>query len=267
VNGELAAIVLAGGRSSRMGTSKAMLDWHGAPLLRRVTGILQRVAEPVLVVHASGQPLPPLPGVRLVTDARPGRGPLEGIAAGMRELAGSCEAVFVSGTDVPLLHPGFVRGVAASLDGYEVALPVADGHDHPLGAAYRMSLLPQAERLLAAGRLRTGFLLEGARVRRLDRDELVEPQSLRNLNTPEEYAAALAEPQPEISLIAEGALTAQLGFSSRRLRAATLATAIRDTPGLAGLLPRARLALNGEPVAADPSMPLVDGDVVAVMAP
>jgi molybdenum cofactor guanylyltransferase len=266
VSGELAAIVLAGGRSSRMGTSKAMLDWHGAPLLRRVTGILQRVAEPVLVVHASGQPLPPLPGVRLVTDGRPGRGPLEGIAAGMRELAGSCEAVFVSGTDVPLLHPAFVRGVAAALEGYDVALPVADGHDHPLGAAYRLSLLPQVERLLAAGRLRTGFLLEGARVRRLERDELVQPQSLRNLNTPQEYAGALAEPQPQIALAACGALPARLGFSSRRLRAATLGTVIRDTPGLAELLPRARLVLNGAPIQADPSMPLVDGDVVAVTA-
>ena len=49
---DLAAIVLAGGRSSRMGTAKAGLDWHGIPLLRRVTGILQRLAAPVVVVHA-----------------------------------------------------------------------------------------------------------------------------------------------------------------------------------------------------------------------
>jgi molybdopterin-guanine dinucleotide biosynthesis protein A len=260
----LGAIVLAGGRSSRMRASKAMLDWHGAPLLRRVTGILQRVADPVVVVHAAGQRLPPLPGVRLVADGRPGRGPLEGIAAGMRELAGSCNAVFVSSTDVPLLHPSFVRGVAASLDGHDVALPVADGHEHPLGAAYRLSLLPQVEQLLAADRLRTGFLLEGSRVRRLGRDELVEPQSLRNLNTPQEYAAALGEPQPEISLEAHGALRTRLGFSSRRVRAATLATAIRNTPGLADVLAQVVIALNGERLQADPSTPLVDGDVLAV---
>lgn len=260
----LGAIVLAGGRSSRMGTSKAMLDWHGAPLLRRVTGILQRVADPVVVVHAPGQQLPPLPDARLVVDRRPGRGPLEGIAAGMRELAGSCDAVFVSSTDVPLLHPGFVLGVAASLDGHDVALPVADGHNHPLGAVYRLSLLSQVEQLLAADRLRTTFLFEGARVRRLDRDQLVEPQSLRNLNTPEEYDAALAEPQPEISLEAHGALRARLGFSSGRLRAATLATAIRDTPGLAEVLAHSLMALNGERLQVDPSTPLVDGDVLTV---
>ena len=60
----LGAIVLAGGRSSRMGAPKALLDWHGGTLVRRVTGILQRIADPVVVVHADGQELPTLPGRR-----------------------------------------------------------------------------------------------------------------------------------------------------------------------------------------------------------
>src|SRR5690349_10632323 len=108
-----AAIVLAGGRSSRMGTPKAALDWHGSTLLRRVTGIVDRaVAGPVVVVSAPGQTLPELhPSVEVVEDAREGRGPLQGLAAGLAAIDDRAEAAYVSSTDVPLLHPAFVQHV------------------------------------------------------------------------------------------------------------------------------------------------------------
>jgi molybdopterin-guanine dinucleotide biosynthesis protein A len=262
---ELGAIVLAGGRSSRMGTPKALLDWHGATLLQRITGILARVADPVVVVHAAGQLLPELPGVRLVADRAPDGGPLEGIAAGMRALDGRSEVAFVSSTDVPLLHPRFVRGVVAALPGHDVALPVADGHHHPLGAAYRLSLLARVEQLLADGDPRPASLFAAVRVARLAPGDLPEPQSLRNLNTPQQYAAALAEPQPEIELRAEAAAAELLGFTHRAVRAATLSTLLHDTPGLGDLLTGARLTLNGRPLT-DPSTPLVEGDVVSAGA-
>ena len=121
----LGAIVLAGGRSSRMGAPKALLDWHGGTLVRRVTGILQRVADPVVVVHAAGQELPTLPGVERVVDRAPDRGPLEGMAAGLRAVADRCPAVFVSGTDLPFLHPDLVRALAAARAEHDVAVPVA----------------------------------------------------------------------------------------------------------------------------------------------
>ena len=83
-------IVLAGGRSSRMGTPKAALEWHGSTLLRRVTGIVARAAGgPVVVVRAPGQELPALPrGVEIAEDAREGRGPLQGLAAGLAAVEG-----------------------------------------------------------------------------------------------------------------------------------------------------------------------------------
>src|SRR5687768_14902369 len=73
-------IVLAGGRSTRMGRPKAALEWHGSTLLHRVAGIVGRVVDgPVVVVRAAGQELPGLPpGARTVEDAREGRGPLQG---------------------------------------------------------------------------------------------------------------------------------------------------------------------------------------------
>src|SRR5713226_6818959 len=104
-----AGIVLAGGRSSRMGTSKAALEWHGSTLLRRVTGVLARVVDgPVVVVRAPGQALPALPPqIDVVDDPREGLGPLQGLAAGLAATADRAEAAFACSTDLPFLHPAF----------------------------------------------------------------------------------------------------------------------------------------------------------------
>jgi len=245
------AIVLAGGRSSRMGTPKALLNWHGSTLVRRVTGILQRVADPVVVVHADGQELPPLPGVERVVDHAPDRGPLEGMAAGLRAVAGRCPAVFVSGTDLPFLHPDLVLALAAARRDHDVAVPVADGHVHHLCAVYGTDLLAEAEQQLAYDRLRVGLLLEGIDVLRLDATALPHPESLRNLNRDDAYRQALAEPQPRITLPA--------GFP---IRAATLGEAIRLAPALGVEQSDRTLRLNGAAIEPDPTTPLVEGDVL-----
>ncbi|MGQ0577248.1 MAG: NTP transferase domain-containing protein, partial [Pseudonocardia sp.] len=80
-----AGVVLAGGRSSRMGSPKAALEWHGSTLLARAAGVLARVVDgPVVVVAAPGQELPALPaGVEVARDPVGGRGPVPGIAAGL----------------------------------------------------------------------------------------------------------------------------------------------------------------------------------------
>src|ERR687893_2081126 len=106
-----AGVVLVGGRSSRMGTPKAALEWHGSTLLRRVVGLVARAVDGhVIVVRAPGQELPELPGeVEQVEDAREGRGPLQGLAAGLAAVGDRAVAAYVSSTDVPLLHPRFIR--------------------------------------------------------------------------------------------------------------------------------------------------------------
>jgi molybdopterin-guanine dinucleotide biosynthesis protein A len=246
----LGAIVLAGGRSRRMGTSKALLDWHGGTLVRRVTGILQRVADPVVVVHAGGQELPPLPGVERAVDRTSDRGPMEGIAAGLRAVASRCPAVFVAGTDLPFLHPDLVVALATSRGGHDAAVPVADGHVHHLCAVCSSDLLPVVEQELAGDRLRVGLLLEAIDVLRLDAAALPHPESLRNLNTDDAYRQALAEPQPLITLPAGS------------VRAATLGEATRGAPELAVELSGRELLLNGAAVEPDPATPLVEGDVL-----
>ncbi len=243
---DTAAIVLAGGRSSRMGAPKAGLEWHGSTLLRRVVGLAGRAAGPVVVVRAAGQELPPLPeAVRVVNDGRPGRGPLQGLLAGLDALGPAAVVAFVASADMPLLHPGLVaRALAAVGPAVDAAVPRAGGRAHPLAAAYRAEVRPAVEALLAEDRLSMTGLLERLRVAWL---EAGPGDGLVNLNAPADYSAARALPPPGVTVID--------GAAARPARAATLGAAL-------GAGPVRAVAVNGAPVAWDPELPLAEGDRV-----
>ncbi|MET0188574.1 MAG: molybdenum cofactor guanylyltransferase, partial [Pseudonocardia sediminis] len=162
-----AGIVVAGGRSSRMGSSKAWLDWHGVPLLSRTVALLGRALDgPLVVVRGAGQELPELPaGTEVVDDPVPDRGPLPAIGVGLARVADRVDAAFVASVDIPLLRPEFVAAVLGALDGaHDVVLPVAHGHHQPLAAAYRTSLAPTIAELVEAGIGRPPSLFDRVRV-------------------------------------------------------------------------------------------------------
>jgi molybdopterin-guanine dinucleotide biosynthesis protein A len=190
-----AGVVLCGGRSSRMGRAKAWLPFGGELMLQRVVRVVGEVVSPVVVVAAPGQDVPPLPaGVRLVRDDAEGRGPLQGLATGLAALEGKADAAFVASCDVPLLTPAFVRGVLSAVSPDSCLLiPVADGRPHPLAAAYRLTVLPHVRDLLASGTFRLQSLFDRVATQFVPADQLPDAGSLRNLNTPDEYAAALQQ--------------------------------------------------------------------------
>lgn len=178
-----------------MGTSKAMLPFGAETMLQRVVRLMLEAVPTLVVVASPGQELPRLPeSVRVVRDHREGRGPLEGLLAGISGLSGDVSAAYATSCDVPLLNPAFVRRVLELLRDHDIAVPRTEGFHHPLAAAYRPTVLPHIEALLAADRLRPVFLFERVRTREITADELqdVGLESLRNLNTPEDYQAALA---------------------------------------------------------------------------
>ena len=191
------AIVLAGGKSTRMGTSKALLPFGPETMLQRVVRILREVLSPIVVVGAAAQTLPPLDADIIITrDERGERGPLEGLRAGLKALPADVDCAYVTSCDVPLLEPGFVRQMIDFTRGCDVAVMEIDGFAHPLSAVYRRTVLPYVEELLAEDRLRPAFLFELVRTRRVRPDEITaDPglQTLRNLNTPDDYRRALAD--------------------------------------------------------------------------
>ncbi len=193
-----AGIVLCGGRSTRMGVPKATLPFGNETMLQRVVRVLGTVVSPIVVVAAREQELPELPASVIVTrDERDQQGPLEGLRAGLAALPESPGIAYATSCDVPLLEPRFVERMVELCGDHDIAVMEIEGFTHPLSAVYRRSALPHIESLLAQQKLRPAFLFELMRTRRVKPEEMVavdpQLQTLRNLNTMEDYLAALAE--------------------------------------------------------------------------
>jgi molybdenum cofactor guanylyltransferase len=260
-----------------MGTAKAALEWHGSTLLYRASAVMTRSVDgPVVVVAAPGQELPDLPnGVAVVEDPVEGLGPMQGLAAGLAAVGDRAGAAFVCSTDLPFLHPAYVRRVLRGLgDGVDVVLPVARGFRQPLAAAYRTGLAGLIADLLRQGNHRPGMLFKHCAVTQLDDAALLDDvalakydpdlESVANVNTPEEYRAARDREPPEVAVERFGALAKGGGHRPRVVRAATIGHAA-EAVGLT-LDRHIVAALNGDQVTRDGRLPLVAGDTVAFLS-
>jgi len=181
-----------------MGRPKAWLPFREETMLGRVVCLLGEAVSPIVAVAAPDQDVPPLPdSVRIVRDEEKGRGPLQGLLAGLTALDGRADAAYVSSCDVPFLQPRFIGRLVELLGDSMICMPYVGGYYHSLAAIYRIGVRNAVGRLLAENRLRPYFLCEMVPTRVVQADELVDVdptlQSLRNLNAPEEYEAALRD--------------------------------------------------------------------------
>jgi molybdopterin-guanine dinucleotide biosynthesis protein A len=187
-----------------MGRPKAWLPFGPERLLQRVVRLVGRgIGDgPIVVVAAPGQDCPALPSsVIVVRDEVSGRGPLQGLATGLRALPDTVELAYASATDVPFLEPAWIGRLQELIGGDDLAIPFVDGYHHPLAALYRRAtVLPAIAGLLEAGRLRPVFLMEALRTRIVTDGELrgadPELRTLCNLNVPEDYQRAVEQQGP-----------------------------------------------------------------------
>lgn len=146
-------IVLAGGRSTRMGQDKASLPWGNTTMLETVVATLRGELPHVIVVAASGQELPTV-DADVVRDPVPAQGPLRGLATGLAAAAAAGhEWAFATATDVPMLSASVIRLLARPRvdPGVDAVLATADGRHQPLVGAYRTALAGEMAEALAAG--------------------------------------------------------------------------------------------------------------------
>jgi molybdopterin-guanine dinucleotide biosynthesis protein A len=180
-----------------MGRPKLALPFGNETMLGRVVRIVSEVVSPVVVVASAGQPLPPLPEpIFIARDQIEGQGPLAGLAAGLAALNGRADAAYVSSCDVPLLKPDFIRAMIDALEKHEVAVPREGEYEHPLAGVYQTVLEQRAIQLIEAGERSMRDLIResDSRLVNLGVLRVVDPalESLRNVNTPADYDAALA---------------------------------------------------------------------------
>ena len=174
--------ILAGGKSTRMGTDKALLDWHGRTLLDHMVELLRGAADRVQVV-----------GREQLPDELPGLGPLSGIATALKTT--STDANLIIAVDLPLLTQDFLKYLRTRLEtSSHPLLACRIGSDYPLCLGIWRPMLPEIERCLDAGQLSFRRLVEGA-ANVVSESELVQAgfglSIFKNLNTREDYLSSL----------------------------------------------------------------------------
>lgn len=184
----MSGVLVAGGKSRRMGRDKRLLELGGQTLLQRVLSVLQSLFAEVLVVVA--EPLPQLPGqgYRVVTDLIPNRATLGGLYTGL-SLARH-PRIFAVGCDMPFLNPAAVLRLVELGGQADVVMPKLATGLQPMHAVYAKICLPHLERMVQACHLKVQDLVEvpGLTVRLISEKDLgdVDPQLLSffNVNTP-----------------------------------------------------------------------------------
>jgi molybdopterin-guanine dinucleotide biosynthesis protein A len=189
---DVTAVILTGGKSSRMGRPKALLPFDGEPLITHVVRTLKKMFAEAVVVAAPEQELPILPVV-LVRDEVAYQGPVSGIYHGLS--ASSQEICFVTSCDAPFLNLQLIAHLLSQISDYDVVVPFWQERFQPLHAVYRTSVLPLLKEQLDRSELRPISLYPKVRTRKIHEDEIrrldSEGLSFLNMNSPEDYEAAL----------------------------------------------------------------------------
>jgi len=190
---DASAIVLAGGKSSRMGRPKASLLFDGEPLLVHIVRALSHQFSEIVVVAAPSQELPFVPAM-VVRDQVAHQGPVGGLCYGLT--ATGSEVSFVTSCDVAFLNARLIWYLLSRIPDCDVVVPHWQQRLQPLHAVYRRSVLPLLEGQLERGELRPVHLFDRVRTCTVGEDEIrrFDPHgsSFLNMNTPADYQEALS---------------------------------------------------------------------------
>ena len=186
------AVILTGGKSSRMGQPKALLPFDDEPLIAHIIRRLGRIFAETVVVAAPDQELPPLP-VALVHDQVAYQGPVSGIYHGLK--AATKEVCFVTSCDAPFLNLTLISHLISQITDWDVVVPFWQERFQPLHAVYRRSVAPLLHEQLERNELRPIFLYDKVRTRKIQENEIRrfdrEGLSFLNMNSPADYEDAL----------------------------------------------------------------------------
>lgn len=184
----MTGVLLAGGKSQRMGRDKRFLELDGRTLLDRSLSALETVFSDVLLVVA--EPMPQLVGTphRIVTDLVPNRATLGGLYTGLT--AATHPRIFAAACDMPFLAPGVIARLAQLGQGFDLVLVQLASGPQPMHAIYSKACLPHIERMLSMQNLKVQDLGQapGLSVRLVSEEEVREVDaqllSFLNINTP-----------------------------------------------------------------------------------
>jgi molybdopterin-guanine dinucleotide biosynthesis protein A len=187
----ITGVILAGGKSSRMGQNKALMAFGGQRLVDRVVTVMRNVFDALLMVTNTPAVYADL-GVPMVQDVWPEKGSLGGIYSAIHHV--DTPYCLVVACDMPFLQTAMLHYLLTQMSDYDVVVPDVLGELQTLHAIYSKACLQAIERRLEMNRLRIAGFFPDVRVRTVTASELqpYDPELLafQNLNTPEEFQAA-----------------------------------------------------------------------------
>ncbi len=201
---DASGVILAGGKSSRMGTNKALLTLHGKTMIESVVGELRKVFPEIIVVTNEPRFYLDL-GVRVVTDIIPGFGPLSGIHAGLT--ASSHKYSFVTACDLPFINHRLSAYLVDEAGGYDVVVPRKRGFLEPLHAVYSKACIEPIKKCLDKGICKIIAFYPEVKVKCIEMEGIGPPTDLEkvffNVNTPEALTRArkMAEGESNIETL------------------------------------------------------------------
>lgn len=194
---KIGCAILAGGKSSRMGTDKALLEYEGKQFIMQIAGELSWFGERIIARGGNSGFEGELEREwTVIPDVYPDHGPIGGLHAALS--ACKSDALFVVTCDMPLIESGLVRELCEwmqgtdfgeeRVDAYDAVISVdADGKIHPLCGVYRKSVFPVLEEQIVSGQNRVMAVLRKLRVKYVTVDSPDQEKQLANINTPQEY--------------------------------------------------------------------------------
>jgi molybdopterin-guanine dinucleotide biosynthesis protein A/molybdopterin converting factor small subunit len=284
---DAAAVILVGGKSSRMGRPKALLPFDGEPLIAHIVRRLREMFAEAIVVAAPEQELPELCAT-IVRDEVAYQGPVSGIYHGLK--ASSKELCFVTSCDAPFLNLKFIAHLLAQASAHDVVVPYWQERFQPLHAVYRTRVAPLLKQQLSRGELRPIFLFDKVSTLKVSEDEIrrFDPEglSLLNMNSPEDYQAVqqlwreknsksvsvsvelfgvarlLAKTQTLSLTLSDGATLAQV-FSALAEKLPALSGRVINS---AGLTPGYTCNINGLDFVRNPGAKINSGDKIFILS-
>jgi molybdopterin-guanine dinucleotide biosynthesis protein A len=190
------ALILAGGSSRRMGRSKQELPFDGGTLLERAVSVARQVAEEVVLVGdtAAARRLE----LRSAEDWQAGEGPLSALAGGLSRCPEGRHLLL--GCDLPFLSAAVVHRLDELGGGADAVVPVVDGRRHPLSALYSTRCVQPALHCLERGERKMDALLDVVKSCEVQPEQMAPLDlalAVTNINTPEQYQAALRRREAE----------------------------------------------------------------------
>ncbi|GMR05051.1 MAG: hypothetical protein BMS9Abin23_0979 [Thermodesulfobacteriota bacterium] len=185
--------VLAGGKSRRMGSNKALLEFNGETIIQRVLKVVSGVFEKTMIV-ADDVLLYENLDARVVADIYKGAGSLGGVYTALFHSSGN--HVFVAACDMPHIDAGAVKRILEAPGSYDAAVPFISGRYHPMHAVYSKRCMKPMEAMIKEGNLRLTGLMERIRVKKLVEEDfkgIPIEESVRNINTKEDLERLVTE--------------------------------------------------------------------------